>query len=337
MRRDDAEVSAAGPRLSVIIPTLDNYELLERVLDAYDRQTARADDFELILAVDAAEPDPHRVEVLTRGRSYAVKWVDGLTPGAAANRNAGIRAAAAPVILFSDNDTVPGPELVAQHLDWHDRHPDETVAVLGRIEWAPDLRVTTFMHWLGGMDAAVPCDLDEERGPEVSWNLCVTANWSLKRALIERVGGFDELRFPYGYEDIEWAYRASKAGLRVLYNRAAVVQHVRPMTLEFWQRRARRVAAAEFRFHSMYPGLEPWFYTKFDRAIRKSPPRARKVTALGKYFPRKLPWLGARVWGSVDTTYSQAIAPYFLRAWAEAQAAPTQRVIPDLSEFTERT
>src|SRR5581483_4554449 len=100
------------PDVTVVISTLGNYGGLRRVLDTYERQTAPAGSFEVIVAVDAADPDPE----------------------AAA-------AAAAPLLLFTDNDTLASPRLVAEHLAWHRRHPEPEVGVLGHVRWAREIGV----------------------------------------------------------------------------------------------------------------------------------------------------------------------------------------------------
>jgi len=317
-------------RLSVVISTLGMYESLERVLAGYERQEADRDAFEVIVAVDRADPEPETVDRLLEGRPFPTSRVTGRIPGLSANRNVGWRAAATPLVLFTDNDTIPAPNLVSEHLAWHRDNPGEEVAVLGHVRWAPELRSTTFMRWL---DRGIQFDYLNIEGVEAGWGRFYGANVSVKRALLQRVGDFEEERLPYGYEDLEWARRASDEGLRVLYDRDAVVDHLRPMTLEFWQRRARRVAVSELQFVRMHPDVPPYFHRLFSRAAAQ--PRAR---GRGRYVaaavPRWVPWLGPKAWTSVDLYFKQQIAPHFLAAWSEAAAAgPAEGPVqPDVSE-----
>jgi len=46
-------------------------------------------------------------------------------------RNTAWRAATSPLILFLDDDILPEPALVAEHLAWHRQHPEEEIGVLG--------------------------------------------------------------------------------------------------------------------------------------------------------------------------------------------------------------
>jgi GT2 family glycosyltransferase len=317
------------PRLSVVISTLGNHATLERVLDGYSRQDAPPGSFEVVLSVDAAEPEPESVNRAVGTRDYAVRRTGGSEPGLSANRNAGWRAATAPLVLFTDNDTIPVPGLVREHIASHDEYPEDEVGVLGHVRWASELKVTTFMRWL---DTGIQFNYANLKGTEFPWGAFAGANTSVKRALIERVGDFDQRHFPYGYEDTDWAYRASKLGFRLVYNRRAIVDHLRPMTVEFWQKRARRVAASEFTFTQLHPEMEPWFHRIYSDAMRRPPARGRGI-ALARFVPRWVPWLGAKVWQSVDVFYRQALAPHFLAAWEEAEAAGGGSAQPDLSEF----
>lgn len=317
------------PQISVVLSTLGNYAVLRRVLDGYDAQDA-PHSFEVIVAADKADPDLDAVDRAIGTRGYPVRRLVGHMPGLSANRNTGYRAARAPLVLFTDNDTIPARGVVSEHLEWHRRHPDDEVGVLGHVRWAPELKVTPFMRWL---DNGIQFDYPNIRGTEAGWGRFCGANVSLKRTFVERVGDFDEEHLPYGYEDTEWAYRASRLRFRLLYNRAAVVDHVRPdMTLDFWRRRVRRIAVAERQFVSLHPEMEPWFHRMFTEAIRL--PRARgRGAALASFVPRWVPWLGPRVWTSVDHTFKQALAPHFLDAWEEAASASPGPAQPDLSEL----
>jgi GT2 family glycosyltransferase len=289
------------------------------VLDGYSRQTVEPDRFEVLVVMDCADPDPAAVDAAIGEREYAVRRLTGHVPGLSANRNTGWRAAEAPLVLFTDNDTIPVPGFLAEHLEWHARNPEEEVAVVGHVRWAPELKLTPFMRWL---DEGVQFDYGSIVGDEASWAHLYGANSSVKRRLLDRVGGFDEERLPYLYEDLDWGYRAKKHGLRVLYNRRALVDHVRPgMTLEFWKEKARRMAAAERQFVEKHPEMEPWFHRKFSAAARAPQLRGRAIR-LVPHVPEWVPWLGPRVWENARRAYWQVLAPHFLEAWEEAAAGP---------------
>jgi glycosyltransferase involved in cell wall biosynthesis len=201
------------PSLSIVLSTLGNYPVLKKVLDGYDRQTAAPGSFELLVVADRKEPDLDAVDAAIGERSYPVRRLVGSVPGLSANRNTGWQAARAPVVLFTDNDTIPVPRLVAEHIALHERHPEDHVAVVGHVRWAKGIRVTPFMRWL---DDGVQFQFGTLDGDEASWAHLYGANSSIKRSFLQRVGGYDEERLPYLYEDAGHERMVFAAGFEIL-------------------------------------------------------------------------------------------------------------------------
>ena len=295
-----------------MIPTLRRHDKLRRVLDRLERQSSPAL-FELLVVADAAEPDPAGIDALLEGRPYPVRRLVGSRPGASAARNAGVRAAAAPLVLFLDDDVMPEQQLVAEHLSWHERHPAEEIGVLGLVRWADELRVTPFMRWL---ERGVHFDFARIDGDEAGWGRFYTSNASVKRAMLERVGGFDEEGLPFLYEDIDIAYRMHAEGFRLLFNARAVGEHLHEMTIESLRARVPLMAASERAFCAKHPEIPPYFLGMFREAAAAPPARGR-LGWLAPVVAPEAPLLGPRVWGPVEAGFKQALAPDFLRAWEE--------------------
>jgi hypothetical protein len=194
------------------------------------------------------------------------------------------------------------------------------------VRWANGLKVTPFMKWL---DQGIQFDFRSLKGEEGSWAHLYGANCSIKRGFLERVGGYDEQRLPYLYEDIDWGYRARDHGLRVVYNRRAVVDHWRPMTVEVWQARAPMLAATEWQFCQLHPDVPPWFWRMFSDAAAR-PPAGSRARKLARYVPRWVPGLGPAVWNRASLQWRQQIAPQFLAAWDEAASGGGASVQPDV-------
>jgi GT2 family glycosyltransferase len=315
------------PRLSVVISTLANYDLLRRVLDGYERQTAPTGSFEVLVVSDSAEPDPDAVDAVIGERPYPVRRLTGRIPGLSSNRNTGWQDARGLLVLFTDDDTIPSRRLISEHLAWHDRYPGEEVAVVGLVRWPKGLKVTPFMKWL---DYGIQFDFKSIRGIEASWAHVYGANSSIKRSFLERVGGYDEERLPYRYDDIDWGYRAREHGLRVLLNRRAVVDHWRPMSVEGWRLRAPVLAATEWKFCELHPEIPPWYWRMFSDAANQ-PPLGPWAARLAGFVPRWVPWLGPRVWDRASVHWRQQIAPPFLAAWNRAAAGSELSVQPDVA------
>lgn len=315
-----------------MIPALGNHAVLGRVLDGYERQDTPAHRFEVIVGADQAEGDLASMRAAVGERPYQVRLVQAEVPGASGARNTGYQVARAPVILFTDSDTIPTRTLVSEHLGWHRDAPEPQVVVVGLVRWAPGIRVTPFMRWL---EHGVQFDYHSIAGTDAQWAHVYSSNCSIKRAFLETVGGFDEQRLPYGYEDLDWGYRAREHGLVARFNRAAVVDHWREMTVEDWRRRAPRLAHSEWQFCQMHPDVPPWFQRILSEAAAL-PPGGRRSAALTWCVPRRTPWLGREVWSRATLYWRQQIAPPFLTAWAQAASGTGAAPKPSVSASRER-
>ena len=299
------------PELSVVVPVLERYDQLARMLDHLERQTVPAGTFEVIVACDAAEPHPERTDAAIGSRPYATERLLAPKPGAAWARQVGWKRASGELVLFLDSDVLAARRLVAEHLEWHRRSPGPEVAVLGGLRWARELRVTAFMRWI---ERGVQFDFETIDGPDAGWGRFYTANASVKRELLERVGGFDAERFPFHYEDLELAYRMRAHGLRLLYNPAAAAEHLHAVTLDSYKRRMAEVAPVERRFAAAHPDVEPYFHKRFRRAAGRRPARGR-MARLVRWLPPGFPILGPPAWRSADHYFEGELAPGFLAAW----------------------
>ncbi|HEV3000588.1 MAG TPA: glycosyltransferase family 2 protein [Solirubrobacteraceae bacterium] len=307
-------------RLSIVIPTYRRPEALARTLAALERQTAGP--FEVLVVDDPVEDDPAAVAavVAAERRPFAVRHLHRSARGVSAARNAGWRAARAPLVLFLGDDVVASPRLVAEHVEWHARRGGPRVGVLGHVRWAGELRVTPFMRWL---DRGIQFDYSGLTGDQATPFNLYTANVSLPRELIAAAGGFDEERFPFLYEDLDLGYRLGELGLRLLYNRRAVGEHLHPTTIAEWERRMASTAPAERRWVELHPELPAYFHDKLAGAAAE-----RRSLGWGRPLLR---WLGPdggpvgrRAWASADRYYLQRLAPGFLAAWEDAADAPRE-------------
>jgi glycosyltransferase involved in cell wall biosynthesis/peptidoglycan/xylan/chitin deacetylase (PgdA/CDA1 family) len=207
-------------RLSVVIATYDRVDALRRCLAAFERQTAPADAFEVVVVDD--------------GSSDATgAWLDGYRPpfalqvahqpnqGQAVAVNRGIDLVRSPYILFTDDDILAEPELIAEHLAAQEAGGGVLAAGALRLEVEAGAGglVNHYRRW---WDAHYQRLADGSR-PLDFW-ACYTGNLSAPTAVVREVGAIDAtLRRS---QDIELAYRLEQAGLPLVYlARAAAVQY----------------------------------------------------------------------------------------------------------------
>jgi hypothetical protein len=220
-------------------------------------------------------------------------------------------------VLFLGDDIIASPRLIAEHLDWHERRGGDDVGVLGRVDWASEIKTTPFMRWL---ERGIQFDYPEIRGEAASWFNFYTANISLPRALLEETAGFDEERFPFLYEDLDLGYRLERRGFRLLYNRDASAEHLHPTSIDEWRGRMAAIATAERRWVEHCPEMPAYYHDKFVHAAGL-PPANGRGRALLRYVGPDFPVIGRRAWGSADAYYRQRLAPAFLEQWERDEAA----------------
>jgi GT2 family glycosyltransferase len=305
-------------RISVVIPTYRRPDALGRTVDALERQTVGGDAFEVIVVDDSVDDDPEAVAdaLAVEQRRLRIRHLHREARGVSAARNAGWRAAEAPLVMFLGDDILASPRLLEEHLEWHARRGGDDVGVLGHVRWASEIETTSFMRWL---ERGYQFDYGTIRGDQASWVNFYTANISLPRALIEEVGGFDEERFPFLYEDLDLGYRLDQRGFRLLYNRRAEAEHLHPTTVDEWRGRMAATAAAERRWVSHHPEMPAYFHDRFAEAMRM-PASDGRAARLLRWISPGVPGIGPPVWRRADAYYRQQLAPAFLEQWARDEA-----------------
>jgi GT2 family glycosyltransferase len=305
--------SLSVPELSIVVPTYRRRDALPRTLEALERQTVASGAFDVIVVDDPVEDDPDAVAAVigTNRRPFAIKQLHRAARGVSAARNAGWRAAQSPLVMFIGDDILPAPSMVAEHLEGHRRHPNEEVGVLGRVEWASELRVTPFMRWL---EHGIQFDYGALHSNEAPWTHFYTANVSLKRTMLERIDGFDEERFPFLYEDLDVGRRLSEHGFRLLYNPDALGEHLHATEIGEWRSRMAATARAERRWVSAYPDMPAWFHDRFAAAERR-PRIPAPAGRLAARIPEQTPLVGSLAGAVADLYFRQQLGPSFLAVW----------------------
>ncbi len=214
-------------RVSVVMPTHNRWGQLRRVLEGYREQSIDAATFEVLVCDDASDDDtPDRVAAFAATAPYALRYLRQEKKGPAAARNLGIGAARAPLVTLTDDDCVPHPDFLARHL----ASTRPGVATIGYIDWHPDVTVTPFMAFLS---PGYRFNFAQITDPDNATFRCFyTANVSAWRDDLLAVGGFDEGFPAAAYEDIELGYRLHRAGIRLVYDREAIIFHLHEMRLE---------------------------------------------------------------------------------------------------------
>ena len=205
-------------RVSVVVPAYNNVCELSRSLSAL-RNAAGADS-ELIVVDDGSSQDVSSTAAHWGARVLRL----ARNAGPAAARNYGARHARGQVLFFVDADVVVPNDAIRRIQTILDCH-EEIAAVFGSYDAAPAAPglisqyrnlLHHFVHQNGKAEAST------------FWAGC----GAVRRAAFERVGGFDEQRFPRpSIEDIELGYRLRRAGYRILLDKSLQSMHLKRWTL----------------------------------------------------------------------------------------------------------
>ena len=176
------------------------------------------------------------------------------------------------------------------------------------------------MRWL---DEGIQFDFGSIEGDRGVVGAPLRRQRSMKRALVERVGGYDEERLPYLYEDLDFATARASTACACSTTARAIVDHVRPgMTLEFWKEKARRLAASERAFVAIHPEMEPWFFKMFSAAARAAAAARARREARAATCRSGCRGSGRASGRAARRSTGRSSRRPFLEAWEEAATRP---------------
>jgi len=208
--------SVLGHRdVSVVVPTYRRPAMLARCLEALIAQDIDAERFEILVCDDGPDDATRelverlRVEQAERGLEIRYLAVTR-TQGPAGARNAGWRAARAPVVAFTDDDTVPDPHWLQ--------------AGIAALENGAAAAAGTIVVPLPDRPTDYEADASGLAQTEFA-----TANAFVVRTFLVMTGGFDERYTAAWREDSDLQFTLMDVGGQVIRAPDAVVIHpVRP-------------------------------------------------------------------------------------------------------------
>ncbi len=173
------------------------YNRAERLAEALERllaQKAGATRYEIVVADNNSTDRTREVIQAFAARSNGrVRYVFEGRQGVSFGRNTGVAASSAPIIAFTDDDMLMAPDWVANiQRAFAERPAIDYVGGKALPLW-PDQppRWLTPTHWsplalLDYGDEPMPIDAEHRRA-------LITANFAIRRATFDRVGGFSPL------------------------------------------------------------------------------------------------------------------------------------------------
>jgi len=236
--------------LSVIIPTRNRLDATIRTLLSLTFQTLDQDLFEVIVVDDGSIRDTfHILKKLTHRLGFRI--IKNKDQGSAAcARNVGWRKSDGNIVVFLDCDMIADPKLIEMHLDYHGKPNSDRDVVLGyRFLTVESVEYPSFKNLNEIQDWAFSIQLlPDEREKfwrsqskvyykqKADWGCLYSHNISLRKSLIEQVGGFDDNFGGCGGEDVELGYRLFKISSNFIIGRKAIGYHqYHPRSPERWK------------------------------------------------------------------------------------------------------
>jgi GT2 family glycosyltransferase len=217
-----------NPSLSIVIPTYGREQVLLDTVDYLLGQASVTPGFlELILIDQTAR---HEADTEVRLRTWAeagdIRWLRASEPDLTRALNRGLCEGRGDIVLYFDDDIIPGEELLARHLAAHRAHP-EAWAVVGQVlqpgEQAEDL---PYAPRGGHLRRYLDFPFRRTQGAYVENAMAGNLSVVKERALA--LGGFDE-NFPPPVAsrfETEFAKRLVAAGGSIWFEPTASIRHL---------------------------------------------------------------------------------------------------------------
>ncbi|MFC1754314.1 glycosyltransferase [Thermoproteota archaeon] len=205
-------------KISVVIGTYNQKEVIKLVLDAFNKQSMPKDEFEVVV-VDSTSTDGTTEMLKKYEPSYNFQHLVKANQGKAYARNIGVENAKANLIIITDGDMIPDKDFVKAHFNAHQNIAQPACFEgltynLKKLEWptTPD-------------NTAPYITRNYKSGAPLGWFYFLTGNISFQKSLFLKNNGFDTDFKGYGWEDIELGYRLSKQHVPLYYLKEAANYH----------------------------------------------------------------------------------------------------------------
>jgi GT2 family glycosyltransferase len=216
--------------ISVVIPTRGRPDLIGRSVRAVLLNDHP--DFDVTVVDQSDEPATGEVVTEIARSDPRVRYVHTMPPGLSRAYNVGAGLTAGPVLAFTDDDCVARPDWLSSIARAFAAEPDAEL-MYGRVALPSDLVASA--GEVPVLPIARPEKIDRRSGFRLYG---MGANFAMRRQLIARIGGFDEILGGGGplrsSQDFDLQYRAYLAGATVLLRPEVSVDHYGLRTAAQW-------------------------------------------------------------------------------------------------------
>jgi glycosyltransferase involved in cell wall biosynthesis len=231
--------------ISIIVPTRNRPQHAAECV----RTLLRGQGFLELIVVDQSDNTATEVALAALG-DPRVRYFRSALRGATNGRNVGIAESRGTILAFTDDDCLVAPDWV-ERIDAIFSADPEAAVVCGRVQVPEEIRKRGFAI---GFEPEVREWVRRYPPPDRGWG--ITANLSVRREVLAKVGNFDPLLGPGAPllcgEEPDLLFRVLKAGLKVINAREVSVDHLGaralgPESRELWRTYGVGTGAALFK------------------------------------------------------------------------------------------
>jgi glycosyltransferase involved in cell wall biosynthesis len=279
-------------KVSVVIPTYQRCNSVNRVLSALDSQSFPYDEYEVIVSIDGSQ-DGTKEMVMEFESQYDLDYIWEPNSGRAFACNRGIRRARGEVLIILDDDMEPSFEFIEAHFNAHSKN--SMLGVMGAAPITIDRSSSLAARYIAEEFNSRLKKISDSRY-KFQIRDFYGGNLSINLENILNVGGFDEIFKGYAHEDIELAYRLIKHGVEFVYDKDAYcTQHYEDSFRNLLKKTisAGKSAVLLYRMH----------------------PDTFEENELGTYNTNGWKWRSLRlflIWSSIFIPYTNDIAALFV-------------------------
>lgn len=204
--------------ISIIIPAYNVEKTIDKTIEALLKQNYPKKDYEIIIVDDGSTDKT--VEVISK---FPVKLVKLKHKGPANARNIGAKKSRGGILLFTDADCVPDKNWIKNMVE-----PFKDQGIVGASGTYKTLNSEKLMARFVGYEI-------EQRHQKMERQRFIdfigTFSAGYRRDIFLKFKGFDTNFKISSGEDPELSYRISKEGLKMVFQKNAIVKHPHPNTL----------------------------------------------------------------------------------------------------------
>ena len=313
------------PLVSVVIPTYNRESVLRRTLASLAVQSLSAGRFDVCVVDDGSSDGT--ASIAAEAFPFALRVLRLPRQGPTAARNAGAQNSRGEVLIFLDDDIRPAPNTL-EVLERTCLEIDRGI-ILGTLI-TPEFRKASV---IGRLLAASPFrEAAATADRDLPFTACLTGLLAIRRSSFFEIGMFMD---PTGgwpnWDDVDFGYRAQRAGFRLRQSAASIAEHWDDALADLASacQRWQRASQSAVRLFQKYPDLRaeiPMFVDKAPIDWRHDAPVligrkiARRLVSSAPILPG-LEWLARQLeqrWPSerlLQVLYRWIVGAYMFRGY----------------------